>query len=86
MASKQNSNQTDREQDSTGQKMTARGLVEPRIILGAFALLAVAGPLVTFGAEVQSSLASTPAFSWLSAGLVAFLLVAIVVARLLGLE
>ena len=86
MASKKSSNQTYSEQDSTGQKMTERGLIEPRIILGAFALLLVAGPLVTLGIEIQSSLAATPAFSWLSAGLIAFLLVAIVVARLLGLE
>ena len=86
MASEKSSNQTNREQDSEGQKMTERGSVEPRIILGAFALLAVAGPLVTLGVEVQSNLAATSAFSWLSAGLVAFLLVAIVVAQLLGLE
>jgi hypothetical protein len=85
MANKKSSNQTYSEQDST-EKMTERGLVEPRIILGAFALLLVAGPLVTLGIKIQSSLAATPAFSWLSAGLIAFLLVAIVVARLLGLE
>lgn len=62
----------------------SRAQVEPRTILGVFVLIIIAGPLLAVGTDIQSALASTQAFSWFSAGVMALLIVAAVVAAVLG--
>lgn len=64
----------------------ARGQVDPRFILGVFVLIVIAGPLIAVGVDIQSALASTEAFSWFTGGVIALLIVAAIVAAILGLE
>jgi hypothetical protein len=71
---------------STSDQDHQRGQIDARLILGVLALILVAGPLATTAVDIQSSLAATPAFSWVSAGAIALLFVAIIVAGLLGVE
>jgi uncharacterized membrane protein YdcZ (DUF606 family) len=70
----------------TDTRKNRRGQIEPRFILGMFVLIVIAGPLITAAVDMQSSLASTPAFSWFSGGVIAILFVAAVVAAVLGIE
>lgn len=63
-----------------------RGQITPRIIVGVFILAVIAIPLLAAMADFQNSLASTPAFSWFSAGVIAVLLMAAIVAGILGLD
>lgn len=65
---------------------TQRGQVDPQRIVGVFVLVVIAGPLAGAAFDIQSSLASTPAFSWFSAGVIAILIVAAVVVAALGFE
>ena len=65
---------------------TERGQITPRVIFGAFVLIIVARPLAGAAVNIQSALASTPAFSWVSGGVVALLIVATIAAAVLGLE
>lgn len=71
------------EPDTSG---TQRGQVDPQLIMGAFVLIVIAGPLIAAAVDIQSSLASTPAFSWFTGGVIALLIVAAIVAAALGLE
>jgi len=64
----------------------ARGQINPRIILGVFVVVVITGPLVGAAVDIQSSLASTPAFSWFTAGVIALLFVATIIAAALGLD
>lgn len=63
-----------------------RGQINPSLILGAFILIVIAGPLIAVGVDIQTSLASTPAFSGLTAGVIALLIIAAFAAAALGLE
>ncbi len=63
-----------------------RGQADPQTIMGVFVLFVLAGPLITVAFDIQSSLASSPAFSWLSGGVIALLIIATIVAAALGLE
>lgn len=63
-----------------------RAQIDPRMILGGGVLLILAGPLVVVAVDIQSALASTPAFTGLSAGLIAILLVLAIAAAALGLD
>lgn len=65
---------------------TQRGQVEPRHIFGFIILIVIAPALITAAVDIQSSLASTPAFTWFSASVIAILIVAALVAAALGLE
>jgi hypothetical protein len=49
-------------------------------------LIIIAGPLIAAAVDIQSSLASTSAFSWFSGGVIALLIVATVVAAALGMD
>jgi hypothetical protein len=71
---------------NTNANRTQRGQITPRFILGAFVLIVIAGPLAAAAVDIQSSLASGPGFSWFSAGVMALLIVAAIVAAALGLE
>jgi len=59
------------------------GQVDGRLILGAFVVAGLAGPLATAAVDIQSSLAAVPGFSWLTATAVALLIVAAMVAAVL---
>lgn len=63
-----------------------RGQIDLRLILGVFVLIVIAGPLAAAAIDIQASLASTPAFSWFSGGVIALLIVGAVAAAALGLE
>jgi hypothetical protein len=63
-----------------------RGQIDGRLILGAFVVIVLAGPLATAAVDIQSSLATTPAFTWFSATVIALLIVATIVAAALGTE
>ncbi|WP_152419890.1 hypothetical protein [Natrialba hulunbeirensis] len=63
-----------------------RGQINPQFILGAFVLIVLAGPLATIAIDLQSAFASAPGFSWLSATVIALLIVAAMVAAALGIE
>jgi hypothetical protein len=54
--------------------------------MGTIVLIVLAGPLTAAAVDIQSSLASTPAFSWISAGVIALLIIAAMAAAALGLE
>ena len=70
----------------TDANSTQRGQIDLRIIVGAFVLVIISGPLVAAAIDIHTSLASTPAFSSLSGGVIALLIVAAVVAAALGME
>lgn len=70
----------------TGASGTQRGEIDLRFILGAFVLIVLARPLAAAAVDIQSSLASTPAFSWFSGGVIAVLMMAAIAAAVLGLE
>ncbi|MDS0284443.1 hypothetical protein [Haloarcula onubensis] len=57
-----------------------RGQVDGRLIRGAVVAIVFAVPLSTAAVDIQSSLAAVPGFSWLTAAVVALLLVAAMVA------
>jgi hypothetical protein len=63
-----------------------RGQIDFRLLLGAIVLIVIAGPLAAAATEIQSSLASTPMFSWFSAAVIALLIVAAIAAAALGLD
>jgi len=60
-----------------------RGHVDERVVLGAFVALVLAVPLATAAVDIQSSLAAVPNFSWLTATIIALLIVATMVAAVL---
>ncbi|WP_204366201.1 hypothetical protein [Halosimplex carlsbadense] len=78
--------QTSMHSVNTNASGAQRGQISPRFILGVFVLIVIAGPLANAAIDIQSSLASTPAFSWLSAGVIAILIVAAIIAAALGEE
>ncbi|GAA0539997.1 hypothetical protein ABNG02_15480 [Halorubrum ejinorense] len=49
-------------------------------------LLILAGPLLVVAVDIQSALASTPAFTGVSAAIIAILLVTAIAAAALGLD
>jgi len=63
-----------------------RGQISGRLVLVAFVTLVLAGPLATIAVDIQSSLATTSAFSWVTAGIIALLIVGAMAAKALGLE
>lgn len=63
-----------------------RGSIDLRTVVGIFLLLVVAGPLASATIDIQSSLASTPAFSWVEATAVAILILVGVGAAVVGLD
>lgn len=63
-----------------------RGQIDPRYIVGAIVLVFLAKPLAAAAFDIQSSLASTPVFSWFWSSVIALLFVAAIVAAVLGLE
>lgn len=63
-----------------------RGQINLRIAFGIFVLILIAKPLTVAAADIQTSLAATPAFSWLSASVIALLIVATIVAAAVGVE
>lgn len=65
---------------------TRRGQITPRLILGTIVLVVIASPLAAVALDIQESFASTPAFSWFWAWVIALLIVAAVVAAVLGLD
>jgi hypothetical protein len=60
-----------------------RGQVDGRLILGAVVVTGLAGPLATAAVDIQSSLVAVTGFSWLTATVVALLIVAAMVAAVL---
>jgi len=60
-----------------------RGQVDGRLILGAVVAIVFTVPLATAAVDIQSSLAAVPGFSWLTAMVVALLVVAAMVAAVL---
>lgn len=83
MSDRQDGKQLSRAENT---RKEARGQVDPRFILGVFVLIVIAGPLIAVGVDIQSALASTPAFSWFTGGVIALLIVAAIAAAVLGLE
>lgn len=67
-----------------GSVSSIRGQIDPGHVIVAMILMVIIVPLIPVVLEIQSALASTPMFSWLTAGLFALLLVAGLVAA--GLE
>jgi len=63
-----------------------RGQITGRLVLGVFVALVLAAPLATIAVDIQSSLAATSAFSWVTAGIIALLTVGAMAAKALGLE
>lgn len=59
-----------------------RGQVTPRLLLGGFVLIIITGPLATAAVDIQQGLASTPAFSPLTAAVLAVLIIAVIVAAI----
>lgn len=60
----------------------SRGQVTPRLVLGGFVLVLIAGPLAAAAVDIQEGLASTPAFSPLTAAVLALLIIAAIVAAI----
>jgi len=60
-----------------------RGHVDGWLVIGAFIALVLAVPLATAAVDIQSSLAAVPGFSWLTATIIAVLIVAAMVAAVL---
>lgn len=52
------------------------------LVIGGFVLVLIAEPLAAAAVDIQEGLASTPAFSQLTAGVVAFLIIAAIVAAI----
>ena len=71
---------------TTNTSKAQRGQIDPQFIVGVFVLMVIAGPLIAAAVDIQSSLASTPAFTMLSGGVIAILIVAAIVAAALGVE
>lgn len=63
----------------------SRGKVSPQFIIGVIVVIIIAPALVAAAVDIQSSLSGTPAFTWFSAAVVAILIVAAIVAAVLGL-
>jgi len=61
-----------------------RGQVSPQQILGGIVLLVIAAPLASAASSIQSSFASISGFSWLTAWVIALLIVGAIVATALG--
>lgn len=72
--------------ENNSQHGTDRGQIDPRLIVGCFVLIIIAGPLVASIVDIQSALASTPTFTGVSAAVIALLLLATIVAGILGLD
>lgn len=60
----------------------SRGQITPRMILGGFVLVLIVGPLASAAVDIQDGLASTPAFSPLTAAVLTFLIIAAIVAAI----
>ncbi|UTF55831.1 hypothetical protein [Natronosalvus rutilus] len=60
----------------------SRGQVTPRLILGGFVLVLIAGPLAAAAVDIQDRLASTSTFSPLAAAVIALLIIAVIVAAI----
>jgi len=59
------------------------GQINGRLILGAFVVAGLAGPLATAAVDSQSSRVAVPGFSWLTATAVVLLIVAAMIAAVL---
>ena len=88
MSKKENSScvQSESDADSCSWKNADRGQTLPRLVVGGFVLAIVAVPLLSAMTDFQDGLASTPVFSPLSATVIALLLLAALVAGILGLD
>lgn len=60
----------------------SRGQVTPRLILGCFIFVLIAGPLASAAIDIQEELASTPAFSPLTSAVLALLIIGAIVAAI----
>lgn len=71
------------ERVSTSDWNRQRGHVDGRLVLGAFVVAVLAEPLATTAVDIQASPAAVPGFSWLTATVIALLIVAAMVAAVL---
>ena len=88
MSERQNRPATESKSEANNRKYGDgdRAQVTPRLIVGGFVLLVIAGPLLTVAVDLQAALASTPAFTGLSAAVIAILIVMAITAAALDLE
>ena len=77
---------SDSEPDNRKYRHNDRAQIDPRLVLGGGVLLILAGPLIIVALDIQSALASTPAFTGVSAAIIAILLVTAIAAAALGLD
>lgn len=61
-----------------------RGQIDEQYVLGAFIAVILPSPLATVAVEMQHHLSAVPGISWLSATLLAGLIVAVMAAAALG--
>lgn len=78
--------QSESEADNRKYRHNNRAQIDPRLVLGGGVLLILAGPLLVVAVDIQSALASTPAFTGVSAAIIAILLVTAIAAAALGLD